>query len=318
MKEGEITSFGLLKRKNKLSQLPLIFTSCLPRSGSTLLQNLLGQNPKNHVTPTDDLIDLIVGVQERWTQLESFKAQGLKAVEPRIKLLLHSMIEGYHLKEFLEGKTVFNKSRGWLAYIELIEEILGHKVKVLVTVRDIRDMVASLELLYRKDPISKPARTLEQTLNGQTIHDRCKQYLAGDAMLGLSINRLKDVFEKGLDDRLIIIPYHELVNNTVETISKIHKDCDLDDFQCTTEVEKITYENDEVYGRPFHELRESVDSSAIGRWRGVLTNEVAEWLDSEYPSIQKLAHGSYDEVNKREVINQGGVTFHKFSNREGV
>jgi sulfotransferase len=36
----------------------IFFNSTLPRSGSTLLQNIMGQNPEFHVTPTSGLIDV--------------------------------------------------------------------------------------------------------------------------------------------------------------------------------------------------------------------------------------------------------------------
>ena len=37
----------------------IAFQSSLPRSGSTLLSNIVGQNPNFHVTPTSGLLDLL-------------------------------------------------------------------------------------------------------------------------------------------------------------------------------------------------------------------------------------------------------------------
>ena len=68
-----------------LKNLPIFFVAGLPRSGSTLLMNLLGQNPQNHVTPTNGLIDLIIRIRNTWAQNDTFKSQGLwKVVQPRI------------------------------------------------------------------------------------------------------------------------------------------------------------------------------------------------------------------------------------------
>lgn len=271
----------------------LFFISGLPRSGSTLLANLIGQNPGNHVTPTNDLVELIVGLQESWVSCESFRAQGVEKLVPRISNSIKGLISGFYKEEIESNKTIFDKSRGWLKHIELMEEILERPIKIIVTIRDIRDMVASLEKIHRDNPLTKPRVSLEHKLNSQTIMDRTKQYLAQDALLGNCICSIKDVFEKGLNNRLIIVPYHELISNPQEVVSKIHRDCGLPDFQCSSEVKKVTYENDEVYGLPFHKLRDTVDNTAVGRWRGILTEEVADWLDSEYVSIQNLAHGKY-------------------------
>lgn len=284
-----------------MSRLPLTFVhGC--RSGSTLLMQLLAQNPANHCTPTNDLALLFANVQNQWTAMEGFRAQGLESLVPRMRGAMRGLLTGFYADEFATGRAVFDKSRDWLKQIELVEEVLEQRATVIVCIRDIRDMVASLETLYRKDQITKPSRNVEQQINGQTCEDRCKQYLAKDAMLGMFISSIKDCFEKQLDDRLIIVPYHVLVTEPRETIAKIHADCGLAPFFCNpSNVENVTHENDEVHGRPFHVVRPTVDTSAVGRWQTVLPPDVAAWLDAEYPSVQQLAHGPYRSCRDGKV-----------------
>ena len=38
----------------------IFFQSSLPRAGSTLLQNILGQNPEFYVTPTSGVLELFL------------------------------------------------------------------------------------------------------------------------------------------------------------------------------------------------------------------------------------------------------------------
>ncbi len=264
------------------------------RSGGTMLQALLSQNPLLHCTGTNDLANLVAGTQQQWTQQDGFKAQGLERLQPRIKRLMAGMIDGFYSDEFDAGKTVVDKSRAWLSKIELAEEILERPIKIILPIRDIRDTVASLEKLFRENQITKPARNAEQQLNGQTIRDRCKQYLSLDAMLGQSISAIKDCFEKGLDDRLIVVPYHCLVENPIGIVARIHTDLGLPPFVCDPNaVTTMSPENDEVHGRKFHVLRPTVDGLAIDRWRKYLPEDVAAWLDEDYVSIQQLAHGPY-------------------------
>ena len=52
----------------------IFFNSTLPRSGSTLLQNIMGQNPEFHVTPTSGLIDLMLGARIGYNQNHESKA----------------------------------------------------------------------------------------------------------------------------------------------------------------------------------------------------------------------------------------------------
>ena len=41
----------------------VFYQSSLPRAGSTLLQNIIGQNPLFHVTPTSGMIDMMLGAR---------------------------------------------------------------------------------------------------------------------------------------------------------------------------------------------------------------------------------------------------------------
>ena len=41
----------------------LFFQSSLQRDGSTLLQNIVGQNPDFYVSPTSGLVDLMLGTR---------------------------------------------------------------------------------------------------------------------------------------------------------------------------------------------------------------------------------------------------------------
>ena len=40
----------------------IFFQSSLPRAGSTLLQNILGQNPNFYVTPTSGVLELLFSI----------------------------------------------------------------------------------------------------------------------------------------------------------------------------------------------------------------------------------------------------------------
>ena len=49
------------------------FIAGLPRSGSTLLANILAQNPKFHTTSTSGVMDVMFGVRNNWDNLIEFK-----------------------------------------------------------------------------------------------------------------------------------------------------------------------------------------------------------------------------------------------------
>ena len=53
----------------------IFFQSSLPRSGSTLLQNILGQNTDFYVTPTSGLLELVYAARNNYSTSPEFKAQ---------------------------------------------------------------------------------------------------------------------------------------------------------------------------------------------------------------------------------------------------
>ncbi len=53
----------------------IFFQSSLPRAGSTLLQNIMGQNPEFYVTPTSGVLELLFGARINYTNGQEFKAQ---------------------------------------------------------------------------------------------------------------------------------------------------------------------------------------------------------------------------------------------------
>ena len=53
----------------------IFFQSSLPRAGSTLLQNIMGQNPDFYVTPTSGVLELVYAARKNYVESPEFKAQ---------------------------------------------------------------------------------------------------------------------------------------------------------------------------------------------------------------------------------------------------
>jgi len=89
-------------------------------------------------------LEIVLAIRNQWEQIGEFKASpnmdGKNAV-------LKGILPSYYTT--IDRPVVFDKSRGWCSHIELAEHCLGHKIKVLVPVRKITDILASFERLYR-------------------------------------------------------------------------------------------------------------------------------------------------------------------------
>lgn len=267
----------------------IFFVSGLPRSGSTLLMNLLGQNPNHYVTPTSGLIELFVRIKNQWKDCLEFKAEGYDKVKPRVEGSLGGILTGYFRKELAEDKVCFDKSRGWLQYIEDVENCLGRKIKVLVTVRDPRDILASFEKLYRNRGIEYHYPVGKEFFQAQTVVGRAENLLLDGSVVGITINRLRDAILRGVRDRLVLIPYHSLTNHPKETLNAIHNQLGLEPFDYDPDnVDQITVEDDLVHGIDLHKIQSKVLPGKTETWRGILPDQYAFQVGNRYADIINL------------------------------
>lgn len=269
------------------------FCSGLPRSGSTLLLNILGQRDDCHVTPTNDLIELVVGVRNSWMHQQSFISQGLESVRPKVAEAIRGLMEGFHAGPLLDGKAVIDKSRGWPAYIELLEEVFERRVRLLVPVRDLRAIVASFEKLYRSHPLTRHEVFGEQYLQAQTVQGRADQLLSPSGVVGIAVARITDALQRGLSDRMILVPYRQLTENPAATIRGVEDGLALPphDYDFAN-IRQVTTEDDTVHGLALHTIRPTIEAPAELPWLNVLPNDLAAQINESFPLIQQLANAA--------------------------
>ena len=124
------------------------FMSGLPRSGSTLLQNILAQNPKIYSSPTSGLFDLLTSTKLMYSDSVSFLAQDQKQTIHGYRGLLKGAIYGYY-GAMTDRSYAIDKHRGWLGEYKFINEY-DPNVKMICMVRDLRSIYSSIEKKYRQ------------------------------------------------------------------------------------------------------------------------------------------------------------------------
>src|SRR5262245_36279277 len=93
------------------------FIAGLPRSGSTLLANILAQNPRFHATGTSGVLEVLFNVRNCWEGLGEFQAMPAEAGSAAKVRVLRGILESFHADT--DRPVVFDKSRSWLAYLEM-------------------------------------------------------------------------------------------------------------------------------------------------------------------------------------------------------
>ena len=240
----------------------IYFLAGLPRSGSTLLANILAQHPKMHVTPTSGMVDMLVQVRNGWDRNDAFQAMDRKLSEQIKGNVLRAMLQAYF--SHVEQPICIDKNRYWAEFLEMGANLLGgrDKVKVLVTVRDLRDVVASFERLYRKtSALGQVAQEASMALKFKTALGRVEVFIDDAQPVGRAYNAIRDAVTRGWKDRMHFIDYEDLTRRPKATLEGIYKflgeEPHSHDFEC---VEQVTFEDDLVYGfKDLHLIRQKVE-----------------------------------------------------------
>lgn len=240
----------------------IYFLAGLPRSGSTLLANILAQHPQIHVTPTSGLVDMLVQVRNGWDRNDAFQAMERKLSE-RVKCnVLRAMLQAYF--SHVERPICIDKNRYWAEFLEMGAELVGgrDRVKVLVTVRDLRDVVASFESLYRKtSALGQLPQEANMALKFKTALGRAEVFIDDAQPVGRAYNAIRDAVTRGWKDRMHFIDYEDLTRRPKQTLEGVYRflgePAHEHDFQ---HVEQVTLEDDFVYGfKDLHVIRPKVE-----------------------------------------------------------
>lgn len=248
----------------------IIFTSGFPRSGSTLLQNILAQNPDFHSSATSGLLGILTNTRFHWDEL--IEHQTMPESDQIKRQVFSGIVDGYY--SHIDQPVIFDKSRGWLQYLELASNFTTPKV--LVPVRDVRGVLTSLEKLWRNTSTSN---IIEQEkgypLKFQTIEGRCEMWTQGDQLIGMAYNRIRDAIQRGWGDNLHFVEYEKLTTNPRDTMVDVYNFLQKPYFSHNfNNVEQYTKEDDTLHKMDLHTIRQQVKPQ-VADWDHVL-GDVAE------------------------------------------
>lgn len=239
----------------------IYFLAGLPRSGSTLLANILAQNPRVYVTPTSGIVDMLVQVRNSWDRNDAFQAAERKQSEKTKERVLRAMLQAYFAHA--DQPVCIDKNRYWSEFLEMGAALVGgrEKVKVIVTVRDLRDVLASFEQLYRKtSALGQIHQEAALALKFKTALGRVETFIDDGQPVGRAYNAIRDAVTRGWKDCMHFVAYEDLTRNPKQTLAGVYRflgedGCDHDFNQ----VEQVTFEDDFVYGfKDLHQIRSKV------------------------------------------------------------
>jgi sulfotransferase len=260
----------------------IFFQSSMPRSLSTMFQNIIGQNPDFHVTPTDGLLELVFAARGNYTTSPEFKAQDSAQMNKAFLGFCKGGIEGY-ANELTDKKYLMNKSRGWGVYRGFLDSFYPNP-KIICLVRNLKDVVASYEKIYRKNPQFADSIRDDLTGRGTTVHKRVDEWMSATNTIGRAVERIFEMIRLGYDDKILFVKSEDLCLYPESEMTRVYQYLEVPYFKHDFDnIQQITQEDDNVYGlggglhaiRPKLEMKPSDADKILGK-------DVCKWLSDNY------------------------------------
>jgi len=260
----------------------VFFQSSMPRSGSTMLQNLLAQNPDIHSTPTSGLMELIYGARANFSDMPEFLSQDKQLMEKAFHAFCNEGVHGF-ANSLTERKYYIDKGRSWIYYSDWVEKFLPYKPKIIALVRDLRDVFSSQEKLFRKEKVRDNKMINWMELRNTTIEKRC-DFFASAPPIGIYMDKLMDsirIPEKMKN--ILFIRYEDLCLNPEFEIRKIYNFLEIPFYNHNYDfIPQVTFEDDDIHiSMADHKIRnklELLNSDALQ----ILGKPACDWITHRY------------------------------------
>lgn len=261
----------------------LVFCAGLPRTGSTVLMNILQQNPKVFTTSTCPLTNIIRENILLDTKKEiTFKSMESKISDIALYNFIHGATRGWY-ENLTDKPIVISKNRTWSEIFHLYPNN-----KFIFMIRDLRDIVDSFEKLNSTVLCRHNANvTNNRLLPVMSDREKYDYYFNSPNSLSNALSHVKrfiELYESNLQ-RIYFISYETLINNPIAALNNIYSflnerpfDHDLNNIS-----QSELYEHDNVYQQEFtcHQTKPKLDASNV-RSKRYLCNDFYNLILDEY------------------------------------
>jgi len=222
--------------------------------------NILANNPKIGGGETSPLLEYLGQVRTVFSRTPEVQASLTEEIVTNAYLnFLRHGIEGY--SQSITPKEIYlDKSRGWIHYTSFLKRIIPD-AKIIVMVRDLRAIIASLEKKRREHSHIMDGREVLQGRDFTTMEHRVNSYLS-DLPLNPTLFRLRNAIQTKEIENMLVVRAEDLCSNPTETMTRVYKYleipyCELD----YNNIAQVTIENDRIqdysiYGD--HKIRPNV------------------------------------------------------------
>jgi sulfotransferase len=208
----------------------IIYVAGLPRSGSTLLCQLLGHHPDiysiGHSSPLNHVIEKVRDTLSDDHFLLSQLDINFTLIHERMLNAYRGFINGWFAET--ERKYVVDKNRAWLNTIEILN-LIDPNFKMIVCLRDLVEVYGSIEAQHRKTLLLN----FPDHMTPHSIYARADLLFKNDGLIGRvlkSIENLQDITHTHLNHKICYVAFESLVEKPLATMQTIYQWLSLPDI----------------------------------------------------------------------------------------
>lgn len=254
----------------------IIFLTGMPRAMTTLMANILANNPNIGGGETSPMLEYLYGARINYSEVPETKSSLTRdAMLKSLHAFCAQGMQGY--ANCITSKKIYlDKSRGHIQFAPFIREFYPN-MKVICMVRDIRACVSSMEKKWRENPSVKDVRENLQQQTFITLDTRVNAFL-NDAPLGLALRRLYDAIQTKQIKNFHVVKAEDLCSSPELTMQNVYDYIEEPYYKLDyNKIKQVTVENDRIadygiYGD--HKIREKIQP-AIKDYKEVLGNALS-------------------------------------------
>ena len=236
----------------------------LPRSGSTLLVNLINQHPDVYGSPDSLLSGMVKALQEKVSEsMQESQYNADLSYDIFYNFCRGGIISW--IDKLTNEKIFLDKCRGWIELVDICRNTFPY-TKFIVCIRDLRGMYSSLLKVEKRTPMlykdsliygDQPYDYREVDIEDQKIDDVLSQ-----PMVRRNLVTIKELLDcNKLDNTFLFVRYEDLIQNPRKELFKIYEFLNLSDYKNDLDnIEQIPYHDSMLLPYGKHKINPKLQS----------------------------------------------------------
>lgn len=256
----------------------ILFQCSLPRTGSTLFQNIISQDERIYASPNSGVLGMARFAADQYMKAADNGYANYRPIASAVQGFSRAGIQGYYAA-LTDRQIVLDKSAGNFAGYKVIDAVYPNP-KIICFVRSLPDIFASIEKLFRKNQ-HRSYQYVDHSLMRCTTTMKRVEYW--EQRFRSMLETCRDAISTGLFDRMYFIKYESFCKEPEKHTKDIYHFWELDYRPlCFTNIQRTIAEDEMIYEYPgMFDIRPNIsqlDSDA----EIILGTAACDWISERY------------------------------------